>query len=191
MKLAIIIGSTREARVTPKLAKFIQVEANKYEGVKAELIDLKDYPMPFFEEGISPQYNPDRKPTAPVKKFLDAVSNFDGYVFVTPEYNRSYSAVLKNALDHLDYQLSRKPVMLASHGSTGGAQAVAHLRAVVPGIGAISTPKAVMLNFMTLAEINDDGSINPDALENPFGPIGVLKPALDDLVWFAERLNEK
>lgn len=191
MKIGIIIGSTRDARVTPKFAKFIQNEANKYEGVEASLIDLKDYPMPFFEESISPQYNPDRKPSAQVKKFLDEVKKYDSFVFVTPEYNRSYSAVLKNALDSLGHELSRKAVLLASHGSTGGAQAVAHLRAVVPGLGAITTPKAVMLNFTTLADINDDGTLNADAMENPYGPIGVLKPALDDLVWFTESLTEK
>ena len=190
MKLGIIVGSTREGRVTPKIAKWVEKEANKYDELDAKLIDLKDYPLPFFDEAISPQYNPDRKPDPAVKKFLDEVSKYDAYVLITPEYNRSYSAVLKNALDFTDFQFNRKAVLLVSHGSTGGAQAIAHLRAVVPGIGAVSTPKAVMLNYSALADISDDGSINPEAQENAFGPISVLKPALDDLVWFAGALSK-
>lgn len=135
-KIAVIVGSTREGRMTDKLATWAASEVAKKADV--EVLDLRDYPMPFFDEPISPRYNPERKPEAAVQKWLDAVAGFDGYVIVTPEYNRTMSAVLKNAIDVLDYQMDNKPVAIVAHGSTGGAQAVASLRLAFPGVGAVT-----------------------------------------------------
>ena len=97
MKLGIVIGSVREGRVSDRLAKWVQKEAQKIDGVQVELIDLVDYPMPLFDEAMSPQFNPDRKPVPKVKAFLDKVAKQDAIALVTPEYNRSYSAAIKNA----------------------------------------------------------------------------------------------
>src|SRR5580692_10561136 len=128
MKVQVIIGSTRPGRVSEKVAKWVALEAKELSDTTVELIDLADYDLPFLDEAISPQFNPDRKPNPVAKKLLDKLAEGEAYVLVTPEYNRSYSAVLKNALDYIDFQFERKPVALAAHGSTGGAQAVAHLR---------------------------------------------------------------
>jgi len=186
-KIAVIVGSTRQGRVSDKLAKWVAEEVKKESEV--EILDLKDYPLPFFDEAISPRYNPDRKPAPEVKKWLDKVAEFDGYVLVTPEYNRSTSAVLKNALDSLDYQMDRKPVALVGHGSTGGAQAVANLRMALPGVGAVSVPQALFFSDAVGDAIDEAGILKAELVDNPYGPQVGLKAAIDALKWYADALS--
>src|SRR4051812_39646745 len=111
-KIAVIVGSTREGRVSDKLAKWVAAEAEKL--AEVEVLDLRDYPMPFFDEPGSPRYNPGRAPAPEVTKWLDKVATFDGYVIVTPEYNRTMTAVLKNAIDVVAYEMEDKPVALVA-----------------------------------------------------------------------------
>lgn len=188
MKLAVIIGSTREGRISPKVANWVSRASNNF-GFNTKQIDLREYPMPFFDEAGSPQYNPTRKLHPVVKKFLDEISKYDAIAIVTPEYNRSYTAVLKNALDFIDFQIEKKPVLLIAYGSTGGAQAVAHLRGVIPGLGAITIPKAVLVNSSILDEIDSQGRVSAEVEENPYGPSVALKMALADLSWYAKALK--
>jgi len=185
--IAVVVGATRQGRVTDKLAKWVAEEARKVADV--EVVDLVDYPMPFFDEPISPRYNPKRKAAPEVQKWLDKVAQFDGYVLVTPEYNRSTSAVLKNALDALDYQMDNKPVAIVAHGSTGGAQAVASLRMALPGVGAVSLPKALFFTDGVGGAIDEAGVLKEELEANPYGPLANLKAALADLVWYADALK--
>jgi NAD(P)H-dependent FMN reductase len=190
MKIGIVIGSIRQGRVSDRLAKWVEKDIKKLDGVQTKMIDLIDYPMPLFDEPVSPQYNPQRKPVKEVQKWLDVVSDLDALILVTPEYNRSYSAVLKNALDYLDFQLKRKPVMLVAHGSTGGAQAVAHLRGVIPGLGAITTPLAVMVVGRIDQLIDEKGNLDAEIKANPYGPQGALGLGLAELIWFTQTLSK-
>lgn len=187
MKIQVIIGSTRPGRVSERIARWVANEA-KPAGIEVELVDLADYPMPFFDEAISPQYNPARTPGDAVKRWLDKLAEADGYVLVTPEYNRSYPAVLKNALDYVDFQLARKPVALVAHGSTGGAQAVAHLRGVLPGLLAVTVPKATFITGRAGELIDESGKLNAEAQAHPYGPTAALKATLADLQWYAAAL---
>lgn len=187
MKIQVIIGSTRPGRVSERIARWVANEA-KPAGIEVELVDLADYPMPFFDEAISPQYNPARTPGDAVKRWLDKLAEADGYVLVTPEYNRSYPAVLKNALDYVDFQLARKPVALVAHGSTGGAQAVGHLRGVLPGLLAVTVPKATFITGRAGELIDESGKLNAEAQAHPYGPAAALKATLADLQWYAAAL---
>jgi NAD(P)H-dependent FMN reductase len=123
MKLAVITGATRPGRQTIKQSQWIVKTAEKLDGVEVEHIDLKDYPLPFFNEAISPRYNPDRKPEPAVQKWLDKIGQSDAYIFVTPEYNHSIPGELKNVFDFITWELKRKPTAVASHGSYGGVRA--------------------------------------------------------------------
>lgn len=188
-KIAVIIGSTREGRATDKLANWVaKAAAAKTE---VEVLDLRDYPMPFFDEAISPRYNPERQAAPAVQKWLDKVASFDGYVVVTPEYNRSTSAVLKNAIDVLAYELEAKPVALVGHGSSGGAQAIASLRMALPGVGAITVPQALFFTDSVGDAIDDEGMLSAELQDNPYGPQNALETQLDSLIWIAEALNAK
>lgn len=186
-KIAVVIGSVREGRVSDRLAKWV---VKGLEGkAEAEIVDLKDYPMPFLDEPVSPRYNPERAPEPEVKKWLDKIGSFDGYVLVTPEYNRSTSAVLKNAIDYLDYQMEQKPVALVGHGSSGGAQAIATLRIALPGVGAVSVPQALFFSDRLSESISEDGELKEELRTKPYGPQSNLEAQIDSLLWYTEALG--
>jgi NAD(P)H-dependent FMN reductase len=186
-KIAVIVGSIRQGRQTNKLAEWASKEVAKV--AEVETLDLLDYPMPLFDEAVSPRYNPDRQPVPEVKKWLDKVAEFDGYVMVTPEYNRSTSPVLKNAIDYLDFQMEKKPVALVAHGSTGGAQAVANLRMALPGVGAVTVPQALFFTDRVGEAIDEAGVLKAELQDDPYGPQANLKTVADTLKWYADALS--
>jgi NAD(P)H-dependent FMN reductase len=185
MKVQIIVGSTRPGRVSDRVAKWVATEA-KTGFDEVEIIDLQEYTLPFFDELMSPQYNPSREPVPEVKKWLNKVGEADAYILVTPEYNRSTSAVLKNAIDHLDFQFSKKPVAIVAHGSTGGASAVSHLRGIVPAVQAVTIPSAVYLSAS--GSMDESGVLSADVVANPYGPQGALTGVVAELKLYAEAL---
>lgn len=186
MKLQIIVGSTRPGRVSDRVAKWVAAAAaTDFDDV--EIIDLKEYQLPFFDELISPQFNPSREPTPEVQKWLNKIAEADAYVLVTPEYNRSTSAVLKNALDHIDHQFAHKPVAIVAHGSTGGAQAVSHLRGIITGVNAVSVPAATYLSASS--EIDENGVLSDAIAANPYGPATALKNTMSETKWYAAALT--
>lgn len=162
MKLGIIIGSVRQGRVSDKVAQWIYNAAAKQPGVNAEIIDLLEYKLPFFDEAISPQYNAERTTEGDVTRWLNVLSEQDAFIIVTPEYNRSIAGVLKNALDFIAYEMSNKPVAIATHGATGGAQAVAHLRGIIPGVLAVTTPTFIGLPYAAMASFDKAGTFDAD-----------------------------
>jgi NAD(P)H-dependent FMN reductase len=188
MKVQVIIGSTRPNRVSDKVARWVAAEAKNLPQTEVEILDLADYPMPFLDEPISPQFNPDRKPNAVVQKWLSKLAEGDAFVLVTPEYNRSYSAVLKNALDFIDFQFAKKPVALVAHGSTGGAQAVAHLRGVLPGLHAITVPRATFMIGRASEHIDEADNLTEEMKANPYGPQAAMKATLEELKWYSDAL---
>ena len=127
LKIGIVLGSTRQGRLGESVAGWIVDAAAARTAADYELVDLRDYPMPFFD-GISPAYVP---PTDPVvQRFAAKIAEFDGYILITPEYNHGYSAVLKNALDSIYGEFNDKAAAFASYGSLSGARAVEQLRLV-------------------------------------------------------------
>ncbi len=188
MKLQIIVGSTRPGRVSDRVARWVKNEAENLNETEVEILDLQDYDLPMLDEPISPQFNPERKPNPEAQKWLDKLSEAEAYVLVTPEYNRSYSAVLKNALDYIDFQLKEKPVALVAHGSTGGAQAVAHLRGVLPGLKSFTTPSATFIVGRAGDIIDEDGNLDEELKANPYGPQAALKATLEELNWYSNAL---
>jgi NAD(P)H-dependent FMN reductase len=187
MKLGVIVGTTRQGRQSLKQAKWVVRTAKELDGVEVELIDLTDYPMPFFDEAISPRYNPDRTPAPEVQKYLDVMGAQDAYIFVTPEYNHSIPAILKNSFDYLTFEMNRKPAAIVSHGTVGGARAAMHLKEI------ISEGKAVPIqNFVAFAHmsdsIDDDGNLSEELKTAPYGPQTVLNGLLDELTWYSDAL---
>jgi NAD(P)H-dependent FMN reductase len=188
VKLAVILGTVRQGRHSEKLAKWVVGEAKKQEGAAVELLDLKDYPMPFFEEPVSPRYNPDRQPVPAVKKWLDKLNEFDAYVIVTPEYNHSIPGVLKNALDYPDWQLKHKPIAIVSHGGAGGARAAEHLKGIISETQAVPVPINVALT-MRLSEIFDEqGTLAEEVAAQEYSPKFSLENTLADLEWYSDAL---
>ncbi len=190
MKVQVIIGSTRPGRVTDRLAKWVVNEAKQLSDTDVELVDLADYVLPFLDEPISPQYNPERKPNPVAKRWIDTLSKADAFILVTPEYNRSTSGVLKNALDYIDYQFDKKPVALVGHGSTGGAQAIGQLRAIIPGLLSITVPAATYFQGAVKDKINEQGTlIDGSDKESPSGSTAAIHRTLDQLKWYSDALS--
>ena len=187
MKLAIVVGSTREGRQTLKQAKWVLKTAKQNEDTEVELVDLANYPMPFMDEPISPRYNQNRQIDPRVKKFLDKINEFDAYVFVTPEYNHSIPAVLKNAFDYITWELQRKPAAIVSHGTVGGARAAMHLKEIISEARAVPIPSFVAFPHMS-DNIDEEGKLNEELLSNPYGPQATLENMLDELEWYSKAL---
>jgi NAD(P)H-dependent FMN reductase len=175
-KIAVIVGSVREGRVTGKLAKWVAAEVAKVADV--ETLDLKDYPLPLFAEGKSPRYSPDYSPVPEGKKWIDKMAQFDGYVIVTPEYNRAMPGVLKNAFDYLDSRVADKPAAIVAHGVTGGAQAVASLRVTLPGNGLVVLPNALFFTDGVGDAIDEAGILKEEFQDGPQGQLGGLSQAI-------------
>lgn len=128
LSIKVIAGSTREGRFSDKATLWIAEELKKQPGLQVEVLDLRDYEMPFFNEAATPSYKPAPYTNEAVARFTAKIAEGDAFVMVTPEYNHGPSAVLKNAIDWVAQEWNNKPVGFVSYGSVGGARAVEQLR---------------------------------------------------------------
>ncbi|MDN4640563.1 NAD(P)H-dependent oxidoreductase [Agreia sp. PsM10] len=146
-KIAIILGSTRPGRNGEAVAKWVRDIAVKRDDATFELVDLADFPLPHFDEPGSPAWG--NYQNEHTKAWSAKIAEFDGYVFVTPEYNHSTSGVLKNALDYLYNEWNNKAAAFVSYGSVGGARAVEHLRLVASELQLATVRAQVAISLMT------------------------------------------
>ncbi|MFA5838394.1 MAG: NAD(P)H-dependent oxidoreductase [Candidatus Paceibacterota bacterium] len=128
LNIKVIAGSTREGRFSNKAAAWIAEEIKKQEGVAVEVLDLRDYDMPFFNEPMSPSFKQEPYKNEAVARFTKKIEEGEAFVIVTPEYNHGTSGVLKNALDWVYPEWNNKPVAFVSYGGVGGARAIEQLR---------------------------------------------------------------
>ncbi|HEY3874905.1 MAG TPA: NAD(P)H-dependent oxidoreductase [Candidatus Kapabacteria bacterium] len=151
LKIQILIGSTRANRFSEKPAYYLFDALKSREGVEAELIDLRDWPLPFFDEPIPPGSNKGNYSNPLGRQWANKIGEADGYIIVTPEYNHGYSAVLKNALDWVFAEWNKKPVGFVSYGNANGARAIEQLLQVaielkmVPISNSIGVPVDMLL----------------------------------------------
>lgn len=131
-KIGIIVGSTRPNRVSIQVAEHILEAANNLNiaDTTFELVDLKDYALPMFDEPV-PVGMLDEYSSQAIKDWSAKIAELDGYIFVTPEYNKSLPAVLKNALEHLGGEWANKAAGIIAYGSTLGVAAQLALRQVL------------------------------------------------------------
>jgi NAD(P)H-dependent FMN reductase len=181
LKIQIIIGSTREGRRSESVAKWLYSVARKRSDAQFELVDLRDYPLPFYNEPGSPQGLKDEIPTA--KKWRDKVLEADGYIIVSPEYNHGYTAVLKNALDYVYKAWNKKAVTFISYGAVGGARAIEQLRLVAVELQMAPMHTTLAITGVTKL-INEDGTINDPSYEDRATRL------LDNLIWWSNVLKK-
>ena len=127
-RIAVILGSTRPGRRGEQVARWVIGRAQRRTDAEFELIDLVDYPLPHLDEPLPPSMGQYRNPHT--RDWAATISRFDGFVFVTPEYNHSTSGVLKNAIDYLYAEWNNKAMGVVSYGAVGGARAAEHLRLI-------------------------------------------------------------
>jgi len=182
-KIALIIGSTRPTRFADKPAAWMLKQAIARGDIDVEIIDLRDFALPFFDEKASNKWMPSENPEA--VRWQKTVGKYDGYIFVVAEYNHSITAALKNALDEAYNEWSRKPFTAIGYGSVGGARAIEHLRLIAIELEMVSTHATVHIggsDFFTVFPAYGNKPI--EDIENNL--LASAKTALDELVWWAK-----
>lgn len=125
-KIAIVVGSTRAARFADKPVEWIAKIARQHADIDVEVVDLRDFPLPFFDEVASSAWVPSQNEVA--QRWQKKVAEFDGFIFTAAEYNHGPTAVLKNAIDYAANEWNKKPAGFVGYGGVGGARAVEQLR---------------------------------------------------------------
>jgi NAD(P)H-dependent FMN reductase len=183
LKIAVLISTIREARFATRPAHWLLDLAERRGGADFEVIDLRDYPLPLFNESVSPAYVPPKNETA--QRFGAKMDEFDGYIFVTAEYNHGIPGVLKNALDYVYVQLNRKPVAFVGYGGVGAARAVEQLRLVLIELQAAPLRNAVHVGWAEFSAVWQQGKAFSDFpyLEQ------MADTMFEDLLWWAKALQ--
>ena len=182
-KIGIIVGSTRPGRFADHPANWINEIAGKREEFDVELLDLRDWPLPFFNEEISPGWGPSKNEVA--LRWQKKIDSLDGFIIVAAEYNRGPTASLKNALDYAYKEWNKKPIAFVGYGGVGGARAVEHLR-----LNAIELQMAPIR-----AGVHILGPVYMDVLKgektlNDFDYLGqAAKDMLDQFAWWVKALK--
>jgi len=186
IRVGIIVGSTREGRFGEQPAQWIFEKASHTDGIDAELLDLRDYPLPFFEEPASPAMIKEPYANEVVAGWTQKIAQKDGFIIATPEYNRGTSAVLKNALDYVYSEWNKKPVGFVSWGGVGGTRAVEQLR-----LSAIELQMVPVRNGVHMAHpwasLDESGKMKPEGWQPHERSADAL---LADILWWGRLLKE-
>jgi NAD(P)H-dependent FMN reductase len=184
--ISVIVGSTRQGRFSEKPAQWIFRHLQNREKIEARLLDLRDFPMPFFDQAAPPAM-PGRAPyeNEVVKRWTAEIAAADGFVFVTPEYNFGPSAVLKNAIDWVYPEWNRKAAAFVSYGSAMGARSVQQLREAAIELQIAPVRSSVHIPVATLWAHYQGGDVDKGLaeLETP------AKTMIDDLLWWTTALK--
>ncbi len=179
-KIAIIIGSTRPGRNGEAVARWVYDVAAKREDAQFELVDLKDFELPNLDEAVPASF--DQYALPHTTTWAAKIAEFDGFVFVTPEYNHSTSGALKNVIDFLYKEWNNKAAAFVSYGSAGGTRAVEHLRLVMGELQIADVRAQVSLSLFT--DFENFSSFNPAAHQED-----AITPMLDQLIAWSTALK--
>jgi NAD(P)H-dependent FMN reductase len=184
--ISVIIGSTRQGRFSEKPAQWILQQLKKRDGIDARLLDLRDFPMPFFDQPVPPSA-PGRAPyeNESVKQWTAAIGASDGFVFVTSEYNYGPPAVLKNAIDWVYPEWNRKAAAFVSYGAVSGARSVQQLRETAIELQLAPVRSSVHIPVATLWAHFQGGDVDAGLAELE-GRAGTM---IDDLLWWTAALK--
>ncbi len=182
-KIAIVIGSTRQNRFGDKPAAWIAEIAREHGELDIEIVDLRDHPLPFFDEVGSSLYVPSQSEEA--QRWQKKVAGFDGFIFTAAEYNRGPTAVLKNALDYAYTEWNRKPAAFVGYGGVGGARAIEQLRLHAVELQMAPTRNAVHVAWGDFIQIMQQGK----KLEEFEHLRQAAVTMLDELAWWAKVLK--
>ncbi|MFD3515307.1 NADPH-dependent FMN reductase [Streptomyces sp. NPDC058657] len=190
-RIAIIVGSTRPTRRTAVAAQWVLEAAGRHPAVKnedatVELVDLADFDLPQLDEPEPAAFGVYHHEHT--KKWASTIAGFDGFIFVTPEYNASLPGSLKTAIDYLYGEWAHKAAGFVGHGVHGATRAVEHLRGVMAELKVATVSSQVALNVFTDFAITDPtlpGEITPGEHQEP-----TLHELLDDLILWSESFKQ-
>ena len=182
-RIALIITSTRDSRWADVPAQWMLEKAKARTDMDVELVDLKDYDLPMFNEPASNMWMPTSDENA--VKWQKKLAEFDGFIFAVAEYNHSISGALKNALDQAYNEWVHKPMTAIAYGSMGAARALEHLRNIAVELQMVPTRNAVHIggaDFFTVHPLG--GGKDLSTIEDNIAP--AADAALNGLVWWAK-----
>jgi len=181
--IAIVIGTTRQGRFGDRPARWMLELARKRDTASFDIVDLRDHPLPFFDEPRSPMWGPLAGEAA--QRWAATLAGYDGFIFVTAEYNHGIPAVLKNALDYAYAEFVRKPAAFVGYGGVGAARAVEQLRLVTIELQMAPVRNAVhigLTEFIGMLQQGKDFTDYPHLAQSAEG-------LLDDLLWWTGALK--
>ncbi|GAA0450253.1 NADPH-dependent FMN reductase [Streptomyces stramineus] len=182
-RLAVIIASNREGRFGPTVAKWFTAQVAERGDIEFDVVDLAEHPLP-----VSLSSDPGPEDAAALATITPRLAEADAFVVLTPEYNHSYPATLKNLIDWHYTQWQAKPVAFVSYGGlSGGLRAVEHLRPVFAELHAVTIRETV--SFHSPWGKFDDEGVHLDEAAGTAAS-GAAKTLLDQLGWWAVSLRE-
>ncbi|MCX4660097.1 NADPH-dependent FMN reductase [Streptomyces sp. SID4919] len=179
-RIAIVIGSTRPGRVGDTVAHWVHEIASKRTDAEFDVVDLRDIKLPLLDEQAPPsfgQYANDH-----TREWSTLVDSYDGFVFVTPEYNHSTSGALKNAIDYLYSEWNNKAAAFVGYGSAGGSRAIEHLRGIMAEVQVATVRNQVMLSLFT--DFENFTTFTPQPVQ-----VDAVGPMLDQLIAWSDALQ--
>jgi NAD(P)H-dependent FMN reductase len=179
--IQIIVGSTRNGRRSRVVADWVYQQLVSNKNFSLEIVDLKDWHLPMFELESAPMRTEHKDPLQ--KKWAEKISSADGYIFISPEYNHSFTPSLKNALDYLYHEWSRKPATFVSFGEVGGARSIEQLRLVL--IELKMAPLKEALHIFDLRNKLDVSGFHASEQDKEY-----LQAAVQELIWWVKALKE-
>ncbi len=188
LEILVIIGSTREGRYGDKPAHWIAGRIDQHPGLTATLVDLRDWPLPFFDQPKAPARVTDGDYGHPLaNRWAAKVAAADGFVVIAAEYNHGYTAVVKNALDWAFREWHRKPISFVGYGGVGGSRAIEQLRQVSIELEMAPIRHAVHLpREIYMATMKETAPANPEL----FVAADVnATTMIENLAWWARALR--
>jgi len=182
-KIAIVVGSTRAARFADVPTQWIAKIAKSHADIDVEVVDLRDFPLPFFDEVASSAWAPSQNEVA--QRWQKKVAGFDGFIFTAAEYNHGPTAVLKNAIDYAANEWNKKPAGFVGYGSVGGARAVEQLRLHAVELQMAPVKSAVHIAWADFLAVKQ-GEKKLDELEHLNQAATAL---VNDVAWWAKVLK--
>lgn len=183
-KIAIVVGSTRAARFADKPVEWIARIARQHADIDVEIVDLRDFPLPFFDEVASSAWVPSQNEVA--QRWQKKVAEFDGFIFTAAEYNHGPTAVLKNAIDYASNEWNKKPAGFVGYGGVGGARAVEQLRMHAVELQMAPVKSAVHITWGDFLAVRE-GQKKLDELEHLNQAAQAL---INDVAWWAKALKK-
>ena len=180
LKILIIMGSVREGRMAEPVGNWVLEQAESRDELACELIDLKDWNLPFYAFAKPPAAGGYTDPLQ--LRWAEKVGSADGYVLIAPEYNHGAPAVLKNALDFVYAEWNRKPMTFVGYGGNGGARSIEQLTCVARELQ--TAPLEASVHIMSVWSKVKDGVFSPD--DKDLRWIGHL---FDELIWWGSTLK--
>lgn len=182
VKIGIITGSTRDSRVNGQVAEYIFEKSKAIEGANFEIVDIKDYDLPLFNETVPPAMANKQYDKEANSQWSEKIDSLDGFVFVTPEYNSAVTPSLKNAIDYLGPEWGNKAAGIVGYGATLGVAATLNLRTI------LSNANVAMVGpfgaFSLFTDFEEMSTFRPSEVHN-----ATIQSVLDTVVSWSKGLK--